>query len=731
MKENAISTNLESFIDEVKGNELLLPDFQRGFVWKVEEQKRLVASVLARMPIGSILGLVADADDYGYRILGRKDEPSIPSKENICILLDGQQRMTALTNIFSNIMFYDYSGSGELMLDYSKIASTDLQNRFFLEIPSIDILVLEPEEDLFHLFDLKAPLDGAENEVPHFLTKDILKYIHTESYNKKTTEAFAPDSKETGKISKFCIQNDRYLIPLYLLINDTPDSKLNENRLKQILQKIVDEVVEYRLENQYDLLHSQEDKNEYIRNLIEDDAEEILEISDESDKRSMFSKKWSELGKIQWAQSMFSYLKGCIRNLDLHQIKVEKSERNRAIDIYENLNMGGVTLSTFELILAKAAKKKNDERKNLFQMIVEYLQESKEYKENAILPDDMVSTYEEFRKTEQDYSATERMGCYDEKKNQLSSKYTDVFLNVLSLLCNAPDYNTEKIEVSLIKRDKILDLDAEQIMNNYKKACIGIDRACFFLQIRCGVRKIQEINYNLLLVLLGYILASDEYYKNGKIVRLLEAWYWCAIFSGRYDKDQTVNVVEDIKNVLNTIETGEKVWIREMQKKVFNMQDFSDKDTLLLKKSIVPKVVLRKAICQFYLAQNGMDLMTDEKLNVFSPNANTFEEHHIVPIGMLKNQTYKKMEKDKRNDKKSIFNSPLNFVLITKESNIKISNQDLVSYVKHCDDRALYSFKIELPEGIDNVGVKEIEVVLERRFNMTKSEVIEKIEKCI
>lgn len=48
--------SLEVTINKIKKNEILLPDFQRQFVWKEEEmQRKLVASVLTKMPIGSIL----------------------------------------------------------------------------------------------------------------------------------------------------------------------------------------------------------------------------------------------------------------------------------------------------------------------------------------------------------------------------------------------------------------------------------------------------------------------------------------------------------------------------------------------------------------------------------------------------------------------------------------------------------------------------------------------------
>lgn len=98
--------SLEVTINKIKKNEILLPDFQRQFVWKEEEmQHKLVASVLTKMPIGSILLLKSkDAHDYSCKPLGAKDP--IPSEQlpsgAVEFLLDGQQRMTVLANVFSD-----------------------------------------------------------------------------------------------------------------------------------------------------------------------------------------------------------------------------------------------------------------------------------------------------------------------------------------------------------------------------------------------------------------------------------------------------------------------------------------------------------------------------------------------------------------------------------------------------------------------------------------------------
>ncbi len=88
-------------------------------------------------------------------------------------------------------------------------------------------------------------------------------------------------------------------------------------------------------------------------------------------------------------------------------------------------------------------------------------------------------------------------------------------------------------------------------------------------------------------------------------------------FAGRYDKDQTPHVVEDINNILKTIADGDDTWLLEMKNNIFDMKGFSDEPTLLLQTSVTPKGALRKSICQFYLAGTYKDLMTDTILHSF------------------------------------------------------------------------------------------------------------------
>lgn len=710
--------DLEEIIRSVKKKNLLLPDFQRGFVWDIEKQKSLVASVLARMPLGSILELQADSDEYGCRLLGRKEFLDMPKKEDIYVLLDGQQRLTVLANVFSNMVYYDYEKGG-VLCQYKNLASVDLLNRFFLKLPSIEEIKTGKKKDSFGIYDLRFPLKNVEKEVPDFLTDEMEQMLEIKSFDEKSQEPYVPGKSGDLSIIKYCEGEADFLIPLYLLMEEEEHGSYS--KLNKILSNIVDNVVFYRLECEYKSLE-EEEKTAYIkRNLLDVHQEAVLE--DGKIKEEQIEKEWRDQAKEEWAQKMLQYLLVCIRKLELHRITVPKTKRDRAIDIYENLNLGGITLSTFELVLAKAAKKGFGRDKNLHDMIVDYIQEPKTYPQE-LATENMESNVQAFIQRKKEYSASEHTGCYSSRKHQLNKKYTDAFLNILSLLSYVPDYEVEKIDISLIKREKILKLHERQICGNYKEACKGIDRACYFLQVRCGIRNIQELHYNLILVLLGYVLARDEYYQDKQIIKKLEAWYWIVIFSGKYDKDQNKNVISDLKSILESIQGGEYGWLREWQEKVFEMPGFSDEKTLLMETSVIPKNVIKNTICQFKLAETYKDLWYDKELNTLEEEADSYEEHHIVPLGTL-NSNYKECERRNRNDKKSIFNSPLNYVYLTQKTNQKIGSQAVEYYIQQCNDTAV--FELHLQPGWKAVDDEAVRNILKKRYKDVKAEITSRI----
>jgi len=120
---------------------LVLPNFQRKFVWKVEDQKLLLASFFVKLPIGNFLLLEGDGDQFYSKELCFN---TIFKPEGDCFyLLDGQQRLSSLKNIFiDQLSFTNWrTNIDKHQLYYS------LQTKWFLELKDdedeIDILGLK------------------------------------------------------------------------------------------------------------------------------------------------------------------------------------------------------------------------------------------------------------------------------------------------------------------------------------------------------------------------------------------------------------------------------------------------------------------------------------------------------------------------------------------------------------------------------------------------------------
>lgn len=99
MNDDLKRVNLRDIVDRISENTIVLPDFQRGFTWKENNrQKALLASVLTKLPIGTVLFLNVKTEDYGYKKIGKNERniDNLEGKQEVKALLDGQQRITVL-----------------------------------------------------------------------------------------------------------------------------------------------------------------------------------------------------------------------------------------------------------------------------------------------------------------------------------------------------------------------------------------------------------------------------------------------------------------------------------------------------------------------------------------------------------------------------------------------------------------------------------------------------------
>lgn len=713
------TSNLVEIINKIEKNQILLPDFQREFVWKDEDQqKQLVASVLCKMPVGSILLLESEPDDYAAKVIGcsKKQVDTNQIAGEVSFLLDGQQRLTVLTNVFSNIIHDNCPKVSEL------IAPMALKRRFFLKLPKWKDRP-DVEEDWFGIGKLEFSIENPNTDLPPFLTSQILKYIHVESFNANDKKPYNPTEKLTPALDQYCISHrDGYLIPMFLMA--TPIGKTKSSivlRFGEIVEGVSREIVK-EIMAVYTAYTTDPERYEFTKYIFGSEADDIW---NQLDRTQSFEDELKARGKI-WTTQMKEYLSSCINSIFLDQIVVKSSQRARAIDIYENLNRGGVCLNTFDLIMARVAKVNKE---NFSSRMHKLMMSQKTYPEK-VLPEKMRVILAS-RIQNHTYNATEQTGCYNASNNDLNAKYADIFLDVLSIYSYVPDLNPDAIKLDHIKKSFILNLKPEKIDQNCEKTINAIDRAMFFLQSRCGIRTLQEVNYALMVVLIAVVFIADEYFYDKDVHDLLEGWYWSVLFSGEYDKDQNTTFISNLKNMLKTVKKQSKAdWIESIRKNVFSMTNFSEKALLLMDKVAedrYPKRVMTSFVCQYMLAQTYPDMFDANKtVSVFYDHASSLEAHHIIPLGTAKKVG--EVTADLRKDPKHICNSPLNFVLITKEANKAISDDSLDIYAKKITPEAKAALNITAYVSEDAAGTRDkIHGILDNRFEMLNGNVLNTI----
>jgi len=88
-----MASKVSTLLDQVDSGALLLPEFQRGYVWNREQVRGFMRSMYRRYPVGSLLVWQTRSDDATVR--GSTSTPP----GYVDLLLDGQQRVTTLYGI--------------------------------------------------------------------------------------------------------------------------------------------------------------------------------------------------------------------------------------------------------------------------------------------------------------------------------------------------------------------------------------------------------------------------------------------------------------------------------------------------------------------------------------------------------------------------------------------------------------------------------------------------------
>lgn len=136
---------LGEYLKWTRSGDIQLPDFQRGYKWEDERIRQLLVTVLRRHPMGAVMLLKAGNTNVRFKPRVIEGVELLPGKEPKFLLLDGQQRLTSLTQAFS--------GDGAVATKDSR--GKLLDRRYMVHIPTALADVNRVDEAV-----ISIPVDG-------------------------------------------------------------------------------------------------------------------------------------------------------------------------------------------------------------------------------------------------------------------------------------------------------------------------------------------------------------------------------------------------------------------------------------------------------------------------------------------------------------------------------------------------------------------------------------------
>ncbi|MFK7798610.1 MAG: DUF262 domain-containing protein [Aureispira sp.] len=680
-------------------NKLILPNFQRDFVWKPDGQKELLASFLVNLPVGAFLILEGEGNEFASKELCFIKRRVEFSNRDCYYLLDGQQRLSTLKNIFSDHLGLD---THNWKVNYQDL-HYQLQTKWFIKLDFVD------NEDIFGLekLNFKVPHTSARGKksfIPKPLTlepTDVLSSILFYRVNKTKKDKFYHPDADLGagssydkklKLALKCAEKS--LIPLFDLLTDS----------KIIFKNALKHIANSRLESLKEKVRKDVDKyaSDYLGHLDSDIVNKY-----HSFRMDEVEIRWDSL-KEQWVEDISDYFRDLFR-AEIMIPTVKSNELARATSVFEFMNKGGTPLDTFDIMVAKYAGVGSI--KTLYDKLHEALVN--------ITPIKRILS--ESGRDNVDYSP-EHFEIF--KKDILIKPVKEQFLNILSLIHKIKKDGFLKTSINDIKKQKILSLKQADIDSSVDEAIKGLYRALAFLQFRCGLDNFNRLSYKLMLIPIAVILCKDENWLDKKIIDRLEFWYWSSLFSGRYREKQNQRIIDDLHELCKWLIANQQSEIIKRKDTVFEETNYCNEETLLLKSEdkSVPTAIYN-GILQYILSQKPNDFVKEsQKLRAWEVSYNKIhlEDHHIVPLGSV--TTLGQSSTELRKNKKHILNSPLNRTLISRSANNKIKAMSLDKYLPVLNQSVGYSHCIHNPpKDISAVKEGNYEQFLRNRFSSIKN----------
>ncbi len=720
-REATSNVPLKILLPRISTGDLLIPNFQREFVWDPDQWISLFASIMLDYPIGFLLiGNKVAVNKMNflkpfsrtekemkavYKLFASISEEKISTeylmyaKDDVKrdILLDGQQRITSLDLIFSQ--YFDKLGAE---LYYGK------RFRFFLDLSLFDIHEIGNKDSNY----FKEKFRYLGDELSHQQVKEC---IYTLPYTKsKKTEYHIEKSdrdlasfcvKQSHNISgfEFLSDSDTVLYPVDMLftissIRDEKALEINREFWKALFQNNKSNIIE---------------KTKYYKNKAKsnEDVETIKANLDEY--------------YDEWLDDLKEYFTQKVLNYEIPIYNVETENFHRLAGIFSVINISGTQLSTFELLLARTATKDS----NLKQIFMEELQcfynEIQEDCFKNVVPDSSRDQFEKY------FSIHDFLGEKTQDDDKFPEKISTQFAQVISLMTILSDITEEKdlsksVDAYNVARDilklsgwgfgekHILSLEPTKVHSVQRQAAKQLLRSYYYMKTTLGIRRLSDLPYRQLDLVLTCIFSDkiwDEFKKGrnqqAAWLKKIEKWFWSSLFGGAYQFNQDRRVVRDIPRLLIYVNNPDEKWPTHLVSKdnfeitdkdyssyseditnrftsCFNKEGYSTFESFFeghnkaLERSLIAFILKDEPVDFFYKDKNGIEI--NQRLNSNMPN---LEVDHIISIkdwniwiDKVSNNDENLVKVNSRNQNHQI-NSPLNKTVISANANQYWQSQKL------------------------------------------------------
>lgn len=483
---------LDQIFSDILSRKLVLPDFQRDFVWKREQQAKLIASMLNDLPSGSFLTSKMP-QPLSCRDCGLKNDYFFSDQDSI-LLLDGQQRITTLLNTFNNICDFYHRYSPSDIFDVFLFSA--LKVRWFLSIDS-------QSEDVLGLKDFCLPSNLSTVEFENALVRknDIKTNLH--GYG---VELDIPKLLEFCKINK--------LIPLFLLNNKRYSSGSGVQTGIELIRILLsffafNRILELKVADEAELMVIGTNRQLNYNNDIS-----VL-------RRILFEDGLIDVWMQSWLTNVNTYFLNNI--IQKEQIFIEIEQHSKVIDAFDYLNKAGTRLTTFDLFCAKFSSI------GLRQLLFD------EYQKGIVT----------IRKNNEDFSLNiGRLNFIEE--GEIDVNYANLFMQTVALMYfytkNPSDIEFPAIVLKSsyvmeeIGNDPIIDLVF------LLKCSAIVNESLTFFYLNFGFNGLSEIPNKLSVIPLVWLLICRNLnFLNNRENDIIRAHYYTTIFIGKYDSHQNEN----------------------------------------------------------------------------------------------------------------------------------------------------------------------------------------------